>query len=186
MVKSRLISGLLPSLSVLGLCNIPSMVSAKPAPTANVSNTGNVNEANATKIKAVVEQYLIKKDPSANPADMTYKVALADLNGDQYQDALVLMTGSYWCGNAGCNLLVFKGTDKTAGFQFVSDSTLVRDPIIVSDTVTNGWHDLILDVKSVSNVALKYDGKTYPSNPSMIDPLPTGTVPKGITVFGEN
>jgi hypothetical protein len=121
-------------------------------------------------------------------ASLPYKSQLIDLNNDNIQDALVLLVSPNWCGSGGCTLLVFQGqTDNQ--FQFVSQSTLIQDPLLVSDTTTNNWHDLIVSVRGggakPAAVALKFDGNAYPLNPSTEDPLPPQTVPQGIEIFSE-
>ena len=80
----------------------------------------------------------IKADPKYIDPHQT---ALIDLNGDGHEDASVLLQNPlYFCGTGGCTLLMFKGT--TSGFQFVSRSTLIGGPVLMSDTKTLGWRDL--------------------------------------------
>src|SRR5690242_3379975 len=69
-----------------------------------------------------------------------FRHALADLDDDRRPDAVVLLTGPDWCGSGGCQMLVFRGT--TAGFEFVSASTVASEPIRVSAMKSNGWHTL--------------------------------------------
>jgi putative lipoprotein len=104
-----------------------------------------------------------------------HQTALIDLNGDGRQDALVLLQNPiYFCGTGGCTLLVFQGTK--SGFKFVSTTALIRSPVLVSDTRTHGWRDLIVEVSgggiAPKRVALKYTGRKYPLNPSTLPPLP--------------
>jgi len=82
-------------------------------------------------------------------------------------------------------MLVFKGTK--SWFQFVSRSMLLRGPLLVSDTKTRGWRDLVVEVSGEGaipkRVALKFDGKKYPLNPSTQKALPTAKPVKGTKVF---
>ncbi|MFZ2088684.1 MAG: hypothetical protein WAU47_08930 [Desulfobaccales bacterium] len=116
-----------------------------------------------------------------------HQTALVDLNGDGQEDALVLLQGPFWCGSGGCTLLVFTATN--AGFQFVSSSTLIRGPVLVGETKTCGWRDLVVNVSGggakPKRVALKFDGKQYPRNPSVQKPLPDGVSREGVVVFKE-
>jgi hypothetical protein len=129
--------------------------------------------------------YLAQKgdDPkTVNP----HRTALIDLNGDGLQDALVLLENPvYWCGTGGCTMLVFKGTK--SGFKFVSRSSLIRGPVLVSDSKTHGWRDLIVEVSGggipPKQVALKYTGGKYPLNPSTLPPLPQNQPRQGTKVF---
>ncbi len=114
-----------------------------------------------------------------------HQTARIDLNGDSREDALVLLENPYFCGTGGCTLLVFKDTKR--GFQFVSRSTLIRPPIMVSETKTNGWRDLVVQVggggAAPKKVALKFSGRRYPANPSTLPALSEDQPRKGTRVF---
>ncbi|MEJ2068939.1 MAG: hypothetical protein P8X65_08335 [Syntrophobacterales bacterium] len=152
----------------------------KPEPTKAGEKQGQKTDLNQALLA-----YLAKKgdDPKyANP----HKTARIDLNGDGYQDALVLLENPmYFCGSGGCTLLVFKGT--TSGFEFVSRSSLIRSPVLVSDTKTHGWRDLLVEVSgggaTPKKVALKFTGSKYPLNPSTQPPLPKNQPFKGTKAF---
>jgi putative lipoprotein len=122
-------------------------------------------------------------DPkSLNP----HQTAQIDLNGDGHPDALVLLENPmHWCGTGGCTLLVFKGT--VSGFKFVSRSSLIRGPVLVSETRTHGWRNLIVEVSgggiAPKQVALKYTGSKYPPNPSTLPPFPKNQPLTGTKVF---
>jgi len=139
---------------------------------------------NPVLIKAV-DAYLIKE--GANLKETTYQIAEIDLNGDKKKDALVLFQDSYWCGTGGCSLLVF--TNKNNNFKLVSAISLVRDPVIVSETKTKNWRDIIVHVSGgggeSKNVALKFNGSSYPTNPSLLKPLATNAKIQGKTVFSD-
>jgi putative lipoprotein len=128
--------------------------------------------------------YLAKTGNNPKSID-PHQTALVDLNGDGQEDALVLFQSSNWCGSGGCTMLVFKGTK--SGFQFVSSSTLIRGPLLVSDNKTLGWRDLVVEVSgggaTPKRVALKFDGKKYPLNPSTQKALPTAKPLQGTMVF---
>ncbi|MES2403474.1 MAG: hypothetical protein V4567_03930 [Pseudomonadota bacterium] len=55
-----------------------------------------------------------------------FEYALAVLNDDGRQDAIVLMRGQEWCGSGGCMMWIFRGT--RTGFVFVSGSTITSPP----------------------------------------------------------
>ena len=139
---------------------------------------------NPVLIKAL-ETYIAKQ--GANPKETQYRIAEIDLNGDKKKDALVLLQDSYWCGTGGCSMLVF--TNKNNDFKLVSSISLVRDPVIVSETKTKNWRDIIVHVSGgggeSKNVALKFNGSSYPTNPSMIKPLATNAKIQGTKVFSD-
>jgi putative lipoprotein len=151
----------------------------KPEPTRSEEKHGQKSDLNQALLA-----YLAKKgdDPkNANP----HKTAKVDLNSDGHQDALVLLENPYFCGTGGCTMLVFKGTK--SGFEFVSRSSLIRSPVLVSETKTHGWRDLILEVSgggaTPKRVALKHTGSKYPPNPSTQPALPKNQAVKGTKAF---
>jgi hypothetical protein len=94
-----------------------------------------------------------------------YRWALADLDDDGRDDAIVLLSGPKYCGSGGCTMLVFRGTEQ--GFTLVSVSTVVMAPIRVSLKSVEGWRSLIVYSKGTGDVVLKFSGSRYPSNPSL-------------------
>jgi hypothetical protein len=124
----------------------------------------------------------ISADPqSFNPR----QTAFMDLNCDGVKDALILLQGPTWCGSGGCTMLVFQGVRD--GFKFISRSTLIRGPLLVSTAKTKGWRDLLVEVSGggiePKKVALKFNGHKYPLNPSAQPALPKNAALTGETVF---
>jgi len=152
----------------------------KPEPAKSKEKHGQKSDLNQALLA-----YLASKgdDPKyANP----HQTARIDLNGDGLKDALVLLENPmYYCGTGGCTMLVFKGTK--SGFEFVSRSSLIRGPVLVSEAKTHGWRDLIVEVSgggiAPKKVALKYTGSKYPLNPSTLPALPKKQQMKGTKVF---
>jgi hypothetical protein len=153
---------------------------AKPVPAQTEKEQGENSELNQAILAYLAKT---KVDPQyANPR----QTAFIDLNGDGRQDALVLLENPlYFCGSGGCTMLVFKGTP--SGFEFVSSSSLMRGPLLVSEATTQGWRDLIVEVSgggiAPKQVAMKFTGGKYPSNPSILPPLPKDQPIKGTTIF---
>lgn len=152
----------------------------KPEPTTSKEEHGQKSELNQALLA-----YLAKKGDDPKYAD-PHQIARIDLNGDGQKDALVLLENPmYFCGTGGCTMLVFKGTK--SGFEFVSRSSLIRSPVLVSETKTHGWRDLIVEVSgggaTPKTVALKYTGSKYPLNPSTQPALPKNQPVKGTKAF---
>jgi len=152
----------------------------KPAPAKAEEKHGQKTDLNQALLA-----YLAQKGDDPKYAD-PHKTARIDLNGDGIQDALVLLENpTYYCGTGGCTMLVFKGTK--SGFEFVSSSSLIRSPVLVSDTKTHGWRDLLVEVSgggaTPKKVALKFTGSKYPLNPSTQPPLPKNQPFRGTKVF---
>lgn len=118
-------------------------------------------------IDVAVQAYL---KANKGPLYSHYDYTRVDLDGDGRRDALVMFSGphSYWCDMNGCSLAVFKATND--GFTMVSESFPVRGPLYVAESKTEGWKNLIIHVSgqeyaSAKNVAMQFDGITYPRNP---------------------
>ena len=114
------------------------------------------------ELSRAVQFYGHERGGADSPA---FRWALADLNDDGRDDAIVLLTGPKNCGADGCTMLVFRGTDQ--GFTLVSASATVMAPIRVSANSVDGWRSLIVYSKGKGDVVLKFSGTHYPANPSV-------------------
>lgn len=100
-----------------------------------------------------------------------YRAAFVDLNNDGNTEAVVLMEGSDWCGSGGCTLLLL--SRHRGDWKLVSKMTVTNPPIRVVQRSKNGWSSLGVTVRGGGIVPgyeaiLDFDGKRYPSNPSMV------------------
>lgn len=84
-----------------------------------------------------------------------------DLNDDNMKEIFVGLTGPYFCGSGGCTILLM---DNNGGV--ITSFSVTGYPVIVAGSITNGWKDLIL-YSGRKNHLVKFDGKKYPSNPSV-------------------
>ena len=104
-----------------------------------------------------------------------YYYNLIDLNGDEVPETFVYLTGPVVCGTGGCSGLILQRAN--GSYKVISRFSLVRTPVLISETKTNGWKDIILYVAGggiePSYRVLEFDGQTYPLNPSIqpeVDP----------------
>lgn len=110
------------------------------------------------------------------PQSSRFQYVRVDLDEDGRRDALVLMAAPFetWCDVYGCTLYVMKARNE--GFEAISKIRPVRTPLTVGETRSNGWRDLILRIDGrwshSHEVALRFDGTTYPSAPEGEPPLP--------------
>ena len=100
-------------------------------------------------------------------------------------ETLVYVTGRSWCGSGGCTALLLRPNNKS--FAVLDRFTLVRLPIAVLPSRTNGWHDLAMSVEGGGPVPgrmaiLRFDGHRYPNNPSMAPKLATDVADGGTKV----
>ena len=104
-----------------------------------------------------------------NDKSTRYLSAFRDLNDDGIPEAIVYLMGQ-WCGSGGCNLYILQ---KGAGsWKIVTSMTITNPPIRVLDRKWNGWHSLGVWVRGGGiqpgyEAELRFNGKTYPKNPSV-------------------
>lgn len=112
---------------------------------------------------------------TGGPLNSNYTYQRVDLDSDGRRDAIVLFRTPYgfWCGTHGCTMFVMKAHNEH--FSMVSAIQTVRPPVHVSEMETNGWKNIILRVSGRStkakDVAMKFDGKSYPQYPDVMDPI---------------
>ena len=98
-----------------------------------------------------------------------YSAAFVDLAGDATRQVIVYLTGRGWCGSGGCVTLVLSRNDSS--YELVTKITVSRPPIRILNSKSNGWKDITVQVAGGAVAAheakLSFNGKTYPSNPSM-------------------
>ena len=98
-----------------------------------------------------------------------YAAAFTDLRDNGTKEAVVYLWSNGWCGTGGCTMLVL--APKAGSYSLISKTPIVRLPIRVLTTKTNGWHDLGVIVGGGGIAAyearLPFDGSSYPQNPSV-------------------
>jgi hypothetical protein len=107
---------------------------------------------------------MFKDDLSKNIVpDLSWKFIFFeyDLNGDAKKEIFVGLTGSYFCGTGCCTILLLNNEG-----GLITTFTVTDYPVIVSNAITKNWKDLIL-YSNGKNHFMKFNGKTYPSNPSV-------------------
>ena len=106
---------------------------------------------------------------SAGEQNTRYAAAFVDLRDDGTQAAIVYLIGPRWCGSGGCSCLIL--VPEGESYKVITKTTVTELPIRVLSTKTNGWHDLGVWVKGGPHpgfeAKLKFNGKKYPSNPSV-------------------
>ncbi|WP_432468564.1 copper resistance protein NlpE N-terminal domain-containing protein [Agarivorans sp. Z349TD_8] len=107
-----------------------------------------------------------------------------DLNGDGQDEIITYLD---WCGSGGCSLLIFEAKD--SGYRFLSKTTLVRPPFYLASSSNARWQDLLLEVSGGGAIPglrlLRFDGLSYPVNPSIQPDAPNPAPLAGITFLAE-
>ena len=98
-------------------------------------------------------------------------------------ETLVYLPAPDDCGSGGCTSLVF--AQRGGNYQLVSSISLTRPPVIVSSHRTHGWKDLIVFVSGGGiepgyYAVLRFDGKTYPENPTTAPATPLREQAQGV------
>lgn len=98
-----------------------------------------------------------------------YFDAAVDLNGDGRPEVAAVVAGPMVCGTGGCTAFVF--TPSPEGYRPLTQMTVVQGPVRVSPRSSQGWRNLIVGIGGggmpAAQAELKYDGKTYPTNPTV-------------------
>lgn len=114
-----------------------------------------------------------------------YTAAFADLNEVGKPETIVYLTGPAWCGSGGCTALILVSNGST--YDVVTKMTVTRLPIRVLETKTKGWHDLSVMVggggAAEHEAKLRFDGRKYPTNPSIVPAINLATPMKGKVVI---
>ncbi len=132
-----------------------------------------VNDPSDAALTQAIAEFV---QTTSSPAATGYDYVRYDLNDDGRRDALVFLKSpyGYWCGTHGCALLVFKAHNKH--FSLLNAIQPVRNPVYISTLKSNGWRNLVVRVSGRSNkakdVAMLFNGKQYPTNPSELPPFP--------------
>jgi len=130
-------------------------------------------EATDQALQTSLTQFLQKWDTDPDePRDETarYAAAFYDLNGSGSPQAIVYLLDKQFCGTGGCPTLIL--TQDKDSWRIVTEVSISRPPIRVLPTTSHGWHDIAVFVAGGGilpgyEAKLRFDGKTYPSNPSM-------------------
>ena len=107
---------------------------------------------------------------AGSPGPIHYFYAPVDLDGQEPPELIVHVVGPMVCGTGGCNTMVFKQEEQ--GLRLVTTISVTRPPIVVAESSTHGWRDLVVQVSGGGIVAghsvrLRYDGRSYPANPTL-------------------
>lgn len=146
------------------------------APAASGRLTPDMERERSLQLFAATLFESAREDP-----DFGYSRAWVDLDSDGQPEAIVRASSGAYCGRAGCTLFVLKR--EPTGLRQVSRTTITNPPVMVLSTSTNGWRDLSVLVRGGGVVAhhakLAFDGRTYPSNPSVPPTRELADAPEG-------
>lgn len=134
--------------------------------------------------RALVKELALEKDED----NVRYYYNKVDLNEDGKPEIFAYLVGSLVCGTGGCSAVIFKQENKQ--YTVLSKFTLVNNPVIISNSKTKGYRDIIMNVSGGGiesfSALIRYDGTTYPSNPSIQPKVMPGTKVNGIAIIADD
>lgn len=138
--------------------------------------------------QAILRDYLTDYSETNPKNYIRYYYNRLDLNGDNQPEIIVYLVGSYVCGSGGCNALIY--TPKGQDYRLISRHTLVNPPILVTPQRNSGWKNLVFltsggGAKPEYNL-MRFNGRTYPLNPSVQPGLPANSTLTGIGLFADS
>jgi hypothetical protein len=119
-------------------------------------------------------------------SEIRYHSASIDLNGDGLNEVIAYVYGQYVCGTGGCETLVLSPT--ASGYRIVSKIAISRPPIAVLPVKDKSWRRLAVfvvggGIQPGYYAELRFDGKTYPENPTIVPAHPLRGKPNGTVVI---
>lgn len=108
--------------------------------------------------------------PASDRRATEYFSGFVNLTDGGAEDVIVYLMGDGWCGSGGCTTLVL--APDNSSYRIVSKITITWPPIRVLATKSHGWHDIAVWVQGGGiqpgyEARLSFNGKSYPTNPSV-------------------
>lgn len=153
---------------------------------AETNSTSMGNKPSETMRNTAVENAILEAYNLQRGTDIVYyHYTKVDLNDDYVPEYFVYAYGPMLSGSGGGSALILSNN-----FKEISRFSLVRTPITISRNKTRGWKDIIMQVSgggaNPSTVAMRFNGESYPSNPSTQPSLSPNDYVDGIRIFTED
>ncbi|MEO0374524.1 MAG: hypothetical protein AAF329_07785 [Cyanobacteria bacterium P01_A01_bin.17] len=135
------------------------------------------NIAPETTPDQALEQAILAQFSEQEQTSQTFRYVYnrADLNSDGQDEIFAYLENSSFCDGQRCPLLIFE--TQPSSYRLLTKLSLVAPPVIVNDSKTWGWSDLVFtDVDASGNSQyqmLRYTGKQYPQLSSAEDFSPS-------------
>lgn len=141
---------------------------------------GHEEQAAFSSLRALVQEQAGEEDKSVNVV-----TAFLNLDNEPSSEVVAFVSGQSVCGSGGCRLYILK---KSGGeYKQITKLTVVQLPIQVFSDRSHNWLDLGVGVHGGGinpgyNVRLRFNGQTYPSNPS----VQAAVVQKGMIIISNS
>ena len=141
-------------------------------------------EKNNSRIERIIEKEF-NLDPSKDKLNYFYnRVKLKDENKNQI---LVYLEGPKFCSENGGSIIIIE--EKNNEYRITSKIINVINPIIISESKTNEYKDLIIKTLCKGKEefrVLKFNGNSYPGDPLKEEKLKRGSNIKGVSVISDD
>lgn len=127
--------------------------------------------ANPTEeLRSFLKTYL--NGLAGGASDRTVKFSFAEVNLDAKgpNQVIVYLMGGGWCGSGGCTTLILSRYNSS--YRVITKVSVTRPPIRILESRSHGWLDIAVWVQGGGVIPgyecqLRFDGKSYPSNPTV-------------------
>jgi hypothetical protein len=105
-----------------------------------------------------------------------------DLNGDSKKEIFIGLTGPYFCGSGGCSIMLLDNQGNE-----ITNFTVSDYPVVIDNNKSKEWKDLFI-LSGGKYHTMKFDGKKYPSNPSVqaeLKLIPGDGLPRALNFVNE-
>lgn len=137
-----------------------------------------VNDSLAAEVAVKLQELFNKELEIMTSDDRSFRMYSLNMDQDIPEEVFVLFMSPYFCGSAGCNLLLLDDD-----LRVITRFTVTRPPISIEPTYTNDWRDISIYSEG-SWRALTFNGQSYPSNPSVAPILASGSPNEnGVIIF---
>jgi hypothetical protein len=146
------------------------------------------SQASAASLRSFLQDYL-KKFSGGEDQQLRYLDAWVDLNGDGSQEVVVHIIGQDWCGSGGCTTLVLE--PEGSSYRIISKITITHLPIRMLTAKSRNWKNLTVwvwggGIRKAYEAELRFNGKSYPSNPSVPPAHKLVREPKGKIIIPDD
>ncbi|AYE33044.1 hypothetical protein [Clostridium septicum] len=110
-----------------------------------------------------------------------------DLNDDNRSEVIIYLEGPEFCEKNGGSVIVL--SDFNEEYRVISKIKNVQTPIIISNESTNGYKNIIVKTKEKNKISfriLKFNGNSYPANPTDGYRFKKGSKIKGISLISDD
>lgn len=98
-----------------------------------------------------------------NDSQKKFKYDSFDLNSDGKEEYIIFLQNNYFCGTGGCTYFLLSNNG-----SLITKFTVSTNPFKVLKNKTNDWFDIVIQING-NNKVLKFNGESYPSNPSLVN-----------------